>query len=69
MTEQNPFKNGRYVLGQLVFNEIKKNIISLKIAVETDNSDMLGTDEFQWFQDIAEKVIELSKTLQDQSEG
>lgn len=63
MKEEDPFKNGRYVLGELVYKQIKENLIEITVAAKDRNPDSIGTDEFELFQDIAEKIIKLSKTL------
>jgi hypothetical protein len=43
-------------LANLLFQEIKENIEFLKVVTTADNTDDLGTDEFQWFKDMVDKL-------------
>jgi len=50
-------KEQRDRLAELLFQEIKKNIIHIDVAVTANNSDMLGIDEFEVFQEIIDKIL------------
>jgi len=43
-------------LANLLFQEIKENIDFLKVATTADNTDDLGSDEYQWFTDMVDKL-------------
>ena len=56
------FDTVEYKLAELLYVEIKKNIGRLEIMVNgSDNSDMLGIDEFELFENIISKLLEKQK--------
>ena len=56
------FDTVEYILAELLYVEIKKNIRRLEIMVNgSDNSDMLGIDEFELFENIISKLLEKQK--------
>ena len=43
-------------LANLLFQEIKENLDFLKVVTTADNTDDLGSEEYQWFIEMVDKL-------------